>query len=84
MTPDGSLGATADITKRERPGLRRILFMAALRLAQGQGLFRAFYARLTARRASTPALVAVMRKLLRIVHARVHTVTATVDQLVAA
>ncbi len=57
------------ITKRGRPGLRRILYMAALRLLQTGGPCQTYYQRLRARLAGTPAVVAVMRKLLRVVHA---------------
>ncbi len=57
------------ITKRGRPGLRRSLYMAALRLLQGPGPFAVYYQRLRARLAGTQAVVAVMRKLLRVVHA---------------
>jgi transposase len=60
------------ITKRGRPGLRRILYMAALRLLKAGAPFQAYYHRLRARLESIPAVVAVMRKLLRVVHALVH------------
>jgi transposase len=60
------------LTKRGRPGLRRILYMAALRLLKRGAPLHGYYHRLRARLAGTPAVVAVMRKLLRVVHALVH------------
>jgi transposase len=60
------------ITKRGRPGLRRILYMAALRLLKRGGPCYGYYQRLRARLAGTQAAVAVMRKLLRVLHAVVH------------
>jgi len=60
------------ITKRGRPGLRRILYMAALRLLKRGAPYCGYYHRLRARVANTQAVVAVMRKLLRVVHALVH------------
>jgi transposase len=68
------------ITKRGRPGLRRILYMAALRLVKAHGPFRGYYDRLTTRLNSTPALVAVMRKLLRVLYARVRAGELVVNQ----
>jgi len=60
------------LTKRGRPGLRRILYMAALRLLKRGAPLHGYYHHLRARLAGTPAVVAVMRKLLRVVHALVH------------
>jgi transposase len=60
------------LTKRGRPGLRRILYMAALRLVKRGAPLHGYYHRLRARLAGTAAVVAVMRKLLRVVHALVH------------
>jgi transposase len=62
------------ITKRGRPGLRRILYLAALRLLKQGTAFHGYYHRLRGRLAGTQAVVAVMRKLLRVVHAVVHAV----------
>jgi transposase len=60
------------ITKRGRPGLRRILYLAALRLLKRGAPFSGYYHRLRVRLAGTQAVVAVMRKLLRVLHAVVH------------
>jgi transposase len=60
------------LTKRGRPGLRRILYMAALRLLKRGAPLHGYYHRLRTRLVSTPAVVAVMRKVLRVVHALVH------------
>jgi transposase len=60
------------ITKRGRPGLRRILYLAALRLLKRGAPFCDYYHRLRTRLAGTQAVVAVMRKLLRVLHAVVH------------
>jgi transposase len=60
------------ITKRGRPGLRRILYLAALRLLKRQAALHGYDDRLRARLAGTQAVVAVMRKLLRVIHAVVH------------
>jgi transposase len=55
------------ISKRGRSQLRKILFMAALRAARRDSPFRQYYQRLVDRRVEkTAALVALMRKLLRI------------------
>jgi transposase len=55
------------ITKRGRPHFRKILYMAALRASRRCGSLHAYYSGLVARGlAPTAALVAVMRKLLRI------------------
>jgi transposase len=55
------------ISKRGRAQLRKILFMAALRAARRDSPFRQYYQRLLDRRLEkTAALVALMRKLLRI------------------
>ena len=55
------------ITKRGRSQFRKILYMAALRASRKSGSFNYYYARLRARGLPpTSALVAVMRKLLRI------------------
>jgi len=55
------------ISKRGRAQLRKILFMAALRAARRDSLFRQYYQRLLDRGVEkTVALVALMRKLLRI------------------
>lgn len=60
------------ITKRGRPHLRKILYMAALRASRRCGSLHAYYSGLVARGlAPTAALVAVMRKLLRITWALV-------------
>jgi transposase len=60
------------ITKRGRPGLRRILYLAALRLLKSGAALHGYYQRLRGRLASTQAVVAAMRKLLRVIHAVVH------------
>jgi transposase len=59
------------ISKRGRPLLRKILFLAALRLAKTDGLFRADYIRLTEKNhmQKTKAAVALSRKLLRVLFA---------------
>lgn len=55
------------ITKRGRPQFRKILYMAALRASRRCGSFHDYYAGLVARGiAPTAALVALMRKLLRV------------------
>lgn len=60
------------ITKRGRPHLRKILYMAALRASRRRGSLRDYYSTLTAGGLEpTAALVAVMRKLIRIIWALV-------------
>jgi transposase len=61
------------ISKRGRPLLRKCLFFAALRTVKTGGAFRAVYVRLTQvnRMQKTKALVAISRKLLRLVFALV-------------
>jgi len=55
------------ITKRGRSHFRKILYMAALRASRRRGSLRAYYTRLTDRGLeSVEALVAVMRKLVRV------------------
>ena len=55
------------ITKRGRSHFRKILYMAALRASRRRGSLRAYYTRLKDRGLeSTEALVAVMRKLVRV------------------
>jgi transposase len=55
------------ITKRGRPHLRKVLYMAALRASRPCGSFHYYYARLVARGVvPTAALVAVMRKILTV------------------
>lgn len=55
------------ITKRGRSQFRQILYMAALRASRKRGSFHYYYARLRARGVPpTSALVAIMRKILRI------------------
>jgi transposase len=61
------------ISKRGRPLLRKCLFFAALRTVKTGGAFRAVYVRPTQvnRMQKTKALVAISRKLLRLVFALV-------------
>jgi transposase len=60
------------ITKRGRPLLRLVLYMASLRMIRTKGEFNGFYQRLTAKgKAKTKAIVALMCKLIRIVFALV-------------
>lgn len=55
------------ITKRGRPHLRKVLYMAALRASRPCGSFHYYYARLVARGSAPKAvLVAVMRKILTV------------------
>ena len=55
------------ITKRGRPHLRKVLYMAALRASRPCGSFHYYYARLVARGVAPKAvLVAVMRKILTV------------------
>lgn len=59
------------ISKRGRPLLRKILFLAAVRLVKTDGLLRADYMRLTEQNhmQKTKALVALSRKILRVLFA---------------
>ena len=60
------------ITKRGKPLLRLILYMASLRMIRTKGTFNEFYQRLTAKgKAKTKAIVASMCKLIRIIFALV-------------
>lgn len=55
------------ITKRGQAAFRQILYMAALRACRGQGTLHSYYGSLVGRGlAPTSALVAIMRKLLRV------------------
>jgi transposase len=55
------------ITKRGRPHLRKVLYMAALRASRRVGSFHYYYARLVDNKTlPTVALVALMRKILRV------------------
>ena len=69
----GSHQGRRHISKRGRPLLRKCLFFAALRTVKTQGAFRAVYVRLAQanRMQKTKALVAISRKLLRLVFALV-------------
>jgi transposase len=69
----GSHQGRRHLSKRGRPLLRKCLFFAALRTVKTQGAFRAVYVRLTQanRMQKTKALVAISRKLLRLVFALV-------------
>jgi transposase len=59
------------ITKRGRPLLRKTLFFAALRMVKTKGIFRQDYLRLTEgnKMQKTKALIALSRKLLRVIFA---------------
>jgi len=58
------------ITKRGRSLMRKILYFAAIQMIGKHGIMREYYERLTGRGTlKMRALVAVMRKLLRIIHA---------------
>jgi len=58
------------ISKRGRPLLRQILYMASLRLIKAKGRFYDFYQRLTSKgKHKIPAIVAVMCKLVRVLFA---------------
>ena len=60
------------ITKRGRPLLRLILYMASLRMIKRKGEFNKFYKRLTEHgKAKTKAIIAVMCKLIRVIFALV-------------
>lgn len=55
------------ITKRGRPHLRKVLYMAALRASRRAGSFHYYYARLVDNKTlPTVALVALMRKIIRV------------------
>jgi transposase len=60
------------ITKRGRSLIRKILYFAAMRMIRKSGIMQEYYERLTGRgMLKMKALVAVMRKLLGIIHAMV-------------
>ncbi|MDI6788836.1 MAG: IS110 family transposase [Planctomycetota bacterium] len=60
------------ITKRGKPLLRLILYMASLRMIRAKGKFNIFYQRLTEKgKAKTKGIVAVMCKLIRVIFAMV-------------
>lgn len=59
------------ITKRGRAELRRVLFMAVLRMFGAKGAFREYYQRMVKTKAKTKIAVAAMRRLLSTIFALV-------------
>jgi len=69
------------ISKRGRGLLRKILFYAAIQMIRKNGIMHDYYARLTGRGMERMrALIAVARKLLRIIHALVRDNSDYVEQ----